>query len=54
MRSEQNQENRSAEEAARLLQERIEYLRQRDLLRLVEGQLKREKQQQKRESYRWN
>ncbi|MFW6250764.1 MAG: hypothetical protein ACOC47_06615 [Alkalispirochaetaceae bacterium] len=54
MRSENNNEQRSAEEAARLLRERIEYLRQRDLLRLVEDQLREEKRQQKRETYRWN
>ena len=47
-------EKRSAEEAADLLRERIEYLRQRDLLRLVEDQLKREKEEKKREPFRWN
>lgn len=50
----ENREKRSAEEAADLLRERIEYLRQRDLLRLVEDQLKREKEEKKRELFRWN
>lgn len=50
----ENNEKRSADEAARLLKERIEYLKQRDLLRLVEEQLKEEKNPKKRETYRWN
>ncbi len=54
MKSKDNNEQHSAEEAARLLRERIEYLKQRDLLRLVEDQLKEEKEQRKRETYRWN
>lgn len=54
MGMENNNEQSSAEEAARLLRERIEYLKNRDLLRLVEDQLKDDKKQKKRETYRWN
>ena len=52
--NENDKQRRSPDEAARLFKERLKYLERRDLLRLVEEQLKKERQTERDESYRWN